>query len=66
MANLYIAFVLHFNQPINQDREVLREISHDCYRPMFSLFNDDDWDPNLPCPKFSVSITDSLLGLLRD
>jgi len=60
MAKLYLAFLLHFNQPINQDREVLREISNECYRPVFGLFN-DDLDA-----KFSISITDSLLSLFKE
>ena len=61
MAKMYVAFVLNFYQPSNQSPEVLEEVTRESYLPLAKLFNVN----TTLKPKFTVSITDSLLRLLE-
>jgi predicted glycosyl hydrolase (DUF1957 family) len=60
MAKMYVAFVLNLYQPLNQPTQVVEEITRECYLPLAELFT---CELN---PKFTVSITGSLLRLLQN
>jgi alpha-amylase/alpha-mannosidase (GH57 family) len=61
MAKMYVAFVLHFYQPSTQSSKVVEAVTRESYLPLAKLFNVNT-DLN---PKFTVSITGSLLDLLE-
>jgi alpha-amylase/alpha-mannosidase (GH57 family) len=59
MAKMYIAVLLEFYQPPTQTEQVLKSIANQCYFPLVKLLN-CDLDP-----KFSISLTNSLVELLE-
>ncbi|MFX1307565.1 MAG: hypothetical protein ACFFDG_12205, partial [Promethearchaeota archaeon] len=56
----YWAPLLHIYQPPTQDLNVLRNINKDCYKPLFSLFEDNE------NTKFCLNISGVLIELFYE
>lgn len=60
MTTVHVAFLLNLFQPTPQTGDVVKTITEECYRPLAELFNSE------LAPKFTVSLTNSLAGLLME
>lgn len=56
----YWAPLLHIYQPPTQELKILKEIDKECYKPLFSLLDDND------SAKFSLNINGVLIELLYE